>query len=71
MSDAGFIGCGSSCCGYAKDRGGMRVNGPCRCDECPVCGRHIKPGLPWAKHSDRCTQRDWIPPHHAAKETKP
>jgi hypothetical protein len=25
------LSCGSSCCPHSRDRGGMMVNGPCRC----------------------------------------
>lgn len=25
------LACGSSCCPHSRDRGGMMLNGPCRC----------------------------------------
>lgn len=57
--------CGCSSCRYApRPRRGMRTNGGCRCDECPMCGAFMRPGSPGAKHYARCTTPDWVPSHH-------
>lgn len=62
--------CGDNSCRY-RDRSqpsGMRTNGGCRCDECPVCGRHVRPGGP-VGHYHWCTQQDWLPEHHRKQLT--
>jgi hypothetical protein len=59
--------CGDNSCRYAKKITGMRTNGGCKCDECPKCGRHVRPGSPM-KHTTWCPQQEWLPPHHR-KET--
>lgn len=53
--------CMSNSCRYAVRRGGMRVNGPCRCDECPDCGRDIRPNR--REHRSWCPTPTWAPPH--------
>lgn len=61
--------CGDNSCRYASHRGGMRTNGGCRCDNCPVCGMAIHPRFPHRKHRVHCTQPEWIPEHHRKQET--
>ena len=46
-------GCISSCCRYSK-RQGQVVNGPCRCDECPKCGKRYRPDQT-NQHREWCT----------------
>lgn len=56
--------CGDNSCRY-RDRtkpGGMRTNGRCRCDDCPVCGACIRPGRPDG-HRSWCTTPQWKPDH--------
>jgi hypothetical protein len=55
--------CGDNSCLYADPRTGMRTNSGCRCDECPKCGGHVRPGRP-VGHRKWCPQRDWVPEHH-------
>lgn len=54
--------CGDNSCRYATNKGGMRTNGGCSCDECPECGVSIRPPF---KHRTWCKQRGWIPEHVA------
>lgn len=55
--------CGDNSCRYAVKRTGMRTNGGCRCDECSLCGAHIRPTYPgW--HRQWCKMPGWVPPHH-------
>jgi len=61
--------CGDNSCLYAKNKGGMRTNGGCRCDECPACGGHIRPTRP-VRHRPWCPQPSWLPPHHRPEEKK-
>jgi hypothetical protein len=55
--------CGDNSCLYAPSKGGMRTNGGCRCDNCPVCGGAVRPERP-VTHFGWCTQQKWIPDHH-------
>lgn len=56
------LDCGDNSCEYAKDKRGMRTNGGCRCNECPWCGRNIRPtGYSRHKHLDWCSRPDWLP----------
>jgi len=55
--------CGDNSCLYAKNKGGMRTNGGCRCDDCPQCGAAIRPRLP-QNHHPWCPHQDWVPEHH-------
>lgn len=59
--------CGSNSCLYATNKGGMRTNGGCRCDRCPVCGRYVWPKRQ-VNHYDWCTQKDWMPEHYREKK---
>lgn len=52
--------CGDNSCRYATNRGGMRTNGGCSCDDCPECGASIRPPL---KHRTWCKQPSWTPAH--------
>lgn len=58
--------CGDNSCRYAppNSRGGMRTNGGCRCDDCPACGKQIRPPRP-VQHRPWCPTPTWVPPHHA------
>lgn len=58
--------CGDNSCLYAKTRTGMRTNGGCRCDACPQCGGHIRPGRSKG-HYVWCATPNWIPKHHEGK----
>jgi hypothetical protein len=62
--------CGDSSCLYAKERKGMRTNGGCRCDMCPVCGGYIRPQARHLAHHSWCTQPEWIPEHHRLDSTR-
>ncbi len=44
--------CGDNSCRYAKNKGGMRTNGGCRCDTCPECGAGSKvvPHWTWCSY---------------------
>ncbi len=54
--------CGDNSCRYSGNKGGMRTNGGCRCDECPECGGQVRPKRP-VGHRSYCTQKDWVPEH--------
>jgi hypothetical protein len=62
--------CGDNSCLYATRKGGMRTNGGCRCDACPLCGAHIRPKVPWSKHRAWCGQPEWVPAHHCTQEIR-
>lgn len=52
--------CGDNSCRYApKPRGGMRTNGGCRCDSCPMCGQHLRFGR---EHREWCSDKTWRSP---------
>lgn len=52
--------CGDNSCRYATQRGGMRTNGGCRCDQCPSCGAPIRTTRP---HRAWCPTPKWVPEH--------
>lgn len=58
-----YSDCGDNSCRYAKNKGGMRTNGGCRCDECEKCGGFIRQGSP-GKHKTWCSQPEWKPEHY-------
>ena len=60
--------CGDNSCLYSPNKGGMRTNGGCRCDECPECGAHVGPNSLQRKHRAWCPHPSWLPEHHR-KET--
>jgi hypothetical protein len=62
--------CGDNSCRYSPNKGGMRTNGGCRCDECPECGAHVRPDAVHRKHRAWCPHPSWLPPHHRAEEKK-
>lgn len=48
------LDCGDSGCKYASPRTGMRTNGGCRCDQCPLCEQHIRFGhRAWCQFPER------------------
>jgi hypothetical protein len=54
-------GCYDSGCPYSP-KGGMRTNGGCKCDMCPMCGAGFHRARPGAKHKDWCTDKEWVAP---------
>jgi hypothetical protein len=59
--------CGDSSCRYkGRGPGGMRTNGGCTCDRCPLCSVMVRPKRP-VTHHDECPMKNWIP-KHLAKE---
>lgn len=62
--------CGDNSCLYAKNKGGMRTNGGCRCDQCPDCGVPIRPNAPHRKHRAWCPQPNWVPDHWSGEHLK-
>jgi hypothetical protein len=54
--------CGSNSCRYVAVVGGMRVNGPCSCDECPACGASVPAWGPERAHRGWCGNKQWTGP---------
>ncbi len=53
--------CGSHSCFYAVIKTGQRTNGRCKCDECPDCGKIVRPKHGFSRHYSWCAQPDWVP----------
>lgn len=51
--------CLSGSCRYTKPVG-QHVNGPCRCDQCPLCGANIRPTH--GQHYEWCENKSWKAP---------